>query len=539
MLRRLLVASAGLAVAVALPAGAQTIRWNDRGGASDTTEAAPRVNLWFEGPRVLSYGDPVRVWMNVSEDAHVIVARVDGNGHLTLLYPSNRRRSTQVKGGEDILLRGVRGQTSFYAFDRMGGGFVFALASYDPFDLSRLGLRDFDRYVTGMYVGRPTRTYVGDPQRVVARFSSVVLFSNDTPYDYAVDFYSVDPPNWVASAGFSSFCNGAYGQYRRSAQERWDDEFQYGYGAGSFPEAGCAGGFANCFRNGWGYGNGFSSLGWGLMYGSPNFYAPFCGSNFRGRTIVTNNPGLPPFGPGGLDSSRVAGWFPDTSTRPPVGGSVPDEDQLKGRDERGNGRFVATVNDLDDRRRNIRAGVDQPIDKSYSIPGRALRNSPTSIGDRRERGPGPDRVTPSGGSDGTIAWVRPPRGVSDGPRGNLGDGTLPRSPRNMRGSDDPRGGNGRPSFVNESRPPVRAQPPRMDPPRFDTPRMDLPSRTNSSFNPPSQGDRRGIDIPGPARSGGGGSSSPSASPPPPPPRPAPVQVSPPADTKASTERKPG
>ncbi len=539
-------------------AGAQTVRWNDRGLAVDTTDEAPTVQLWLEGQRGFSYGQPVRVWFNVSDDAYVLVARVDGNGHLTVLYPASRTRSTEAKGGVDTEVRGRRGAASFYATDRMGGGFVFAIASYDPFDLSRLGIRDFDRYVTGTYVGRPSRVYIGDPHRVVSRFAAMVTYQEHTPFDYAVDYYNVDAPYFLSSVGFSNFCNGFNGMYRRGLQERWDDELFYGMGGGLGWSGNCANFNAMC--SGMGYYNspwGYDMLGWSGL-------GPLC---FYPRGPQSGVP-QPPIGPPGGDSARVGPWLPDSIRG---GGGGPDtvgiipEGRTNDLIPPDGLRRQNTVNE-GTRRPVVLA--DDPSDKSYSIPGRALRNSPTTLGEGRERDiggsprPGRDRISPVSERDngGGITWVRPPRQVTGDTRTDYGEGRLPRNPRE-RGSDRANGDDfrgSRPTFVSGREP--RDMPPRYDRPtrtygpRFDTPspnvrnsfdgprydspppRFDGPRFNGGSYSPPFGGSGN----PGPSSHAGGQIHAPATSAPPAATQAPVAPPSPPASGSSSSgEKKPG
>jgi Domain of unknown function (DUF4384) len=463
--------------------GAQTVRWNDRGLAVDTTDDAPKVQLWIDGQRSYSYGEPVRVWFNVSDDAYVVVARVDANGHLTVLYPASRTRSTEAKGGQDVEIRGRRGGATFYATDRMGGGFIFAVASYDPFDLSRLGMRDFDRYVTGTYVGRPTRVYIGDPHRVVTRFAAMVTYQEQTPFDYAVDYYNVDAPYYLSSVGFSNFCNGFNGMYRRGLQERWDDELFYGMGSGFASAANCAN--FNIMCGGLGYLNtpwGYDLMGWSGL-------GPLC---FYPRGPQAGGP-VPPVGTPVGDSLRVGPWLPDSigggGGRPDTVGVIPEGRTAGGVPP----DALRRANTVTEGTRRPIVLADDPSDKSYSIPDRALRRSPATIGEGRDRGldgsprPGRDRLTPGAERDnGGIDWVRPPRQVTGDARSDLGEGRLPRNPRE-RGSNDASSGEargGRPTFVSERG--NRDMPPRYDPPsRTFGPRFDAPSpNVRSSFDSP-------------------------------------------------------
>lgn len=527
-----------LALGLSAPLTAQTVRWNDR-VVVDTIPEAPTVRLWLEGMHTYAYGAPVRVWFNVSDDAYVVVARVDANGHLTVLHPSNRTRTTEVRGGEDIQVRGRRGAASFYATDRVAGGFVFAMASYDPLDLSRLTARDFDRYVTGMYVGRPSQVYIGDPHRIVTRFAQLVLYNDQSPFDYAVEYYNVDAPYYVTSAGFSNFCNGYYGQYRRGLAERWDDQMYYGDGMGALYDCGYSS-----------YCSGSSYSGWGYNLSGLGFLNPLCFIPRAGQAGTSRPPATPP----ASDSARVPVWITDSIRvgRPDTVGVVPERPKAEIRDGGDALRRSATVTTGPGR--PISVGDDDPSGRSYAIPGRALRNSPVVLGEERQRDgrgtPGPDRISPAPNDGSAIPWVRPPREVSGGSQPPYGEGTLPVRAGGARGDRASGGyGNSPTTFVTGSDgrapqapvragharfdPPTRSQGPRFDAPApnvrnsFDAPRYDRPSR----FDAP-RGD--GGRVSPPTGSAGSGTSRVGeqvrASPPPPPPTGAGTSPRPPAST---------
>ncbi|MEP7384567.1 MAG: DUF4384 domain-containing protein [Gemmatimonadota bacterium] len=534
-------------IGLAQPARSQSVTWNPAKSATDTVDSAPTVQLWLEGTPSYSYGAPVRVRFNVSDDAYVLVARVDANGHLTLLYPSSRTMSAGVEGGRDIEVRGRRGGGAFYATDRLGGGFVFALASYDPFVLSRLGIRDFDRYVTGTFVGSPTRVYIGDPHEVITRFASMVSFSDGSPFDYAVEFYNVDAPYYVSSLGYSQYCGGYNsGYYRPGLAERWADQFYndagYGssFGCESYPRCG---------------GYGLANFGYSTWLGTGSSFYPVCLPNQPRNN--QNPPGTPPT----PDTLRVPRWLTDSigGRTPDTVGVVPTRRAAELQEGLNSLRRGATGTEAS--RRPVIA-ADDPTDHSYAIPGRALRNSPTTIGQTRDPSssspldrPGRGSATANGGAG--IDWVRPPREVVASPE-NTSEGFLPRSPRQRENGvdraerDNETNRGGRPSYVNPSAGrggEVRAEPPRSQPPtRTQGPRFDSPrptERANGSgprYAEPPRNSSPGIDSPRPngagAESRGVDRSPPVRSEPvqAPPPRPAPVPVPPPVTGEKKPEK---
>lgn len=478
---RLVIASS-LVAAVSTAGAAQTTRWNDR-IALDTLGDAPAVRVWIDGPRVFSYGDAVRVRFMTEDDAYVIVGRVDGNGHVTVLWPSNRGRSTEVRGGEEVAIRSRNNGSfaSFYATDRTGSGYVFALASYDPFDLSRLSVRDFDRYVTGMYVGRPAQSYVGDPYRVVSRFAAMVLYDDRTPYDFDVDYYSVGSPSYRTSYGYSSLCSGfgPYGSRYGRLQERWDDELYYGTLDGY---DGC--GRPLCY--------GYSTIGY---MGGLNL--PFCGYVY-GSQQVARGPQYPP--PSRPDSARVPGWLvdsvgrtrPDTvGTRPVEEGRLPQRPRVAA-DAGGDGMVYGQVQRAPLDADNVDGG------RAYSIPERALsgiRRRNAQAGTEGRELPGrPGSGSPAAsGRDEAVTWVRPPREMGRQEPISSGSERLPRVTRRDRGDARADGGidRGANSFPDRPMPPRRDGGVRSSEPT----RFDAPSRNDGPrFHSPPPSVREGPQI---------------------------------------------
>src|SRR5262245_33614186 len=137
MRKSLMLSGALSLVAAVLPA--QTVRWNDRPPSTTWQDDAPRVRVFIEGQRSVSYGAPMRVRFEVSDNAYVTVVRVDDQGRMTILFPYSRNQRAAVRGGMTHYVRNPRlgNNVAFLANDRMGGGYIFALASYAPLDFSR------------------------------------------------------------------------------------------------------------------------------------------------------------------------------------------------------------------------------------------------------------------------------------------------------------------------------------------------------------------------------------------------------------------
>ena len=206
-----------LAASSTLSAQSQSVRWNDR-PASSWDDEAPIVRVAIEGTRGVGYGQPVRVRFEVSDNAYVTVVRVDDEGRTTILFPNSRTQRSAVRGKQIYYARNPRmgGDYSFISTDRMGGGYVFAIASYAPLDFTSFENRDFDRGGGYSQFTVANRNSARRPDVLIDRFAARVLWSVDTPYDYDVDYYAGfgDPAlNAYALCGL-----GAYGSY-------------YGYGS--------------------------------------------------------------------------------------------------------------------------------------------------------------------------------------------------------------------------------------------------------------------------------------------------------------------
>lgn len=203
-----------IAAAISAPflaPGAQVVRWNDR-PTTTWQDEPPRVRVEIAGARSVAPGSPVLVKFELSDDAYVVVGRVDGSGRLTILYPERPRDRPAVKGNQLHYVRSTRMglEASFIATDRTRGGYVFAVASFVPMDLSMLENRDFERFGAYSRYTLVNREYAQQPDTYIARFASSILWDPDTPYDYDIDYYT--PDGAAMAAGYASWpmCSSLY-----------------------------------------------------------------------------------------------------------------------------------------------------------------------------------------------------------------------------------------------------------------------------------------------------------------------------------------
>jgi hypothetical protein len=213
MRRSHLIASSLLLAAPLAELPAQ-IRWNDR-PAVDWLQEAPRVRVWIDGPRFVHVGTALPLRVEVSDDAYVVVGKVDSWGQLQILFPYSRgQRNYMIAGGMPRLITPPFSPSgrSFVVNDQWGG-FIFAIASYSPIDLTALENRDFRPTGVGFtpftLANRQLRLH---PQQYIGNFATHVLWDGAIPYDYDYDFYSgfVD---WGGYGSALAFCGSSLNRH--------------------------------------------------------------------------------------------------------------------------------------------------------------------------------------------------------------------------------------------------------------------------------------------------------------------------------------
>jgi hypothetical protein len=209
-MRKTLFLTGALAlVASALPA--QSVRWNDRPTAT-WQDQAPRVKLYIEGSRSVAYGAPVAIRFQVSDNAYVTVVRVDDDGRMTILFPYSRTQRAAVRAGTLHYVRNPRlgGTMSFVSTDRMSG-YVFAVASFAPLDLSQFENRDYNNLGGWSRFTMANRSIARRPDVFIDRFAAAVLWDRNTPYDYDVDYYHA--AGYQGYNAFAMCAGGGFSQY--------------------------------------------------------------------------------------------------------------------------------------------------------------------------------------------------------------------------------------------------------------------------------------------------------------------------------------
>lgn len=175
------------------------------------TVAAPgaaRISVWTDREEPYRRGEWARVYLAAGEPSHVIVFRVDTDGRVRVLFPREPWGETFVRDTRTFEIRAERDGRSFAVDDFPGIGYVFAVASPQPFrydDITRGDYWDY-RAING---GRLR----GDPYVLLPDLAARITRGGD--YDYSIAPYHVegrhDYPRFVC-----------YDCHAAASFEQWD-----------------------------------------------------------------------------------------------------------------------------------------------------------------------------------------------------------------------------------------------------------------------------------------------------------------------------
>jgi hypothetical protein len=158
------------------------------------TGAARRVAVWTSHDAPYRRGESARVYLRVNEASYVTVFRVDTDGRIRVLFPSEPWGNSHLREQRELELTGRRRGDGFRVDDDPGVGYLFAIAADRPFDFRAITRGDaWDyRLIDG---GR----IQGDPY--VALTDLAARLSPAGGYDYDIAPYYVgrhyDYPRFV------------------------------------------------------------------------------------------------------------------------------------------------------------------------------------------------------------------------------------------------------------------------------------------------------------------------------------------------------
>jgi hypothetical protein len=148
--------------------------------------AAPgRVAVWTDQDDPYHRGQSARVYLDAQRPAHVTVMRVDTDGRLTVLFPREPWGDTYVRQAREFEVTGGRGGRSFIVDDYPGVGYLFAIASAQPFDFDDIARGDYWDY--RLIEGGRIR---GDPYVVLTDLAARIAPGGN--YDYDINPYYVE-----------------------------------------------------------------------------------------------------------------------------------------------------------------------------------------------------------------------------------------------------------------------------------------------------------------------------------------------------------
>ncbi len=153
-----------------------------------TRYVSPYIEVWTHRDDVFRRGDRVRVQFRTDLDAYVTVFRVDTDGRVRVLFPLDPWDDNFARGGRRYEIETRSGNYTFRIDDYPGRGYVFAVASADPFNYSRFAMGDHWDYRAISNAGRIT----GDPYVAFAELIEGIVPPHYRAYSYDVTPYYVE-----------------------------------------------------------------------------------------------------------------------------------------------------------------------------------------------------------------------------------------------------------------------------------------------------------------------------------------------------------
>src|SRR5215831_17600349 len=153
------------------------------------SEYRPRIELWTNrgDAAVYTRGERVRLFFRVDQDAYVTIFRVDTDGRVRVLFPHDPWEDNFARGGRDLEVDGRDwGSDAFMVDDYPGVGYLFAVASTDPFVYDQIESRDHWDY--RVIAGGRVR---GDPYVAMTDLAQRIVPDGYVDWDYDVVSYNV------------------------------------------------------------------------------------------------------------------------------------------------------------------------------------------------------------------------------------------------------------------------------------------------------------------------------------------------------------
>jgi hypothetical protein len=150
----------------------------------------PQIQLWTDRDDGTVYhrGDRVRVYFRTDEDAYVTIFRIDTDGRVRVLFPPDPWDDDFARGGRAYEVRPTDDPYAFLIDEYPGEGYVFAIATRDPFDYREMVRGDHWDYRVIASNGR----VAGDPYVAIENLVDMIVPANYDAYSYDVTSYYVE-----------------------------------------------------------------------------------------------------------------------------------------------------------------------------------------------------------------------------------------------------------------------------------------------------------------------------------------------------------
>jgi len=192
-----------------------------------------RVSVWTDrGDDPYQTGRSARVFVRADRDAYVTIFRVDTDGRIRVLFPRDPWEDNFVRGGREFEVQDTQDDDAFYVDDYPGVGYIFAVASPDPFDYDAITTGDHWDY-RAVSDGRVR----GDPYVALTDLGQRIVPENDSNWDYDLVPYYVerhyDYPRFLCYDCHSYASYSAWDPYAYSCVRFrivvYDDPYYYPY----------------------------------------------------------------------------------------------------------------------------------------------------------------------------------------------------------------------------------------------------------------------------------------------------------------------
>ena len=147
----------------------------------------PRVEVWTDrGDSPYTSGQGVRAHFRADRDAFVTILRVDTDGRVRVLFPREPWEDNFARGGRDYEVQGGDDRDAFYIDDYPGVGYLFAVASADPFVYD--GIQSRDHWDYRLIADGRVR---GDPYVALTDLAQRIVPDGYSDWDYDITPYYV------------------------------------------------------------------------------------------------------------------------------------------------------------------------------------------------------------------------------------------------------------------------------------------------------------------------------------------------------------